>query len=746
MQTAIQQGQAESLRKGIIEVRTQALEQGRAAQRKVDDVHARLDALGPVPAKGAPEEAPDVKKIRKQLNDSLAELTGQVKQCDLYAQRTDTLLKAISAAQFELRTNKLLVQLPPPVSSSTWLEAGRSLTALLQQIHAKAVVDEGKSNFVVLPLVLIGTFLAIMLGRLLRNSIHKRYGRDPGITNPSYSRRLVAAVVDGVARGLVPVLVMVVLLAATWWLLAGSVIDASVKPPHGLLFAIVFYLLVGALVRAAFSPNLPNWRIAPVSEEASAKIGRRLHVLVAVVAVAIAIHSFFRQVVEPDAIRSLHTLLINLPIAVILFSLLGTKLWEIQSGAEWYEELPEAGVAAISTYLRLLIGVVAAAGLGAVLFGYVALSNYLLGNTILTLLMAGAMVALRFLSREAFGRLLSARGAKAQTVKMALALTDQGSRLIHSWILVGIDIVLVLSALVTGLIIWGIPPQDVGDWVSGLFQGFNIGSYHFAFADLLLAIGVFAGIVLVTRLFQKFLEYRLLPNTRMDIGVRTAISSGVGYLGVAIAMLAAISVLGISLTGLAVVAGALSVGIGFGLQNIVNNFVSGIILLIERPVKIGDTVRVHDMEGIVKRIKVRSTEIETYQRASVIVPNAELLQSILLNLTHLDRTYRVEMPVGVGYTSDVDQVEALLLQCAKAHPRVLSEPEPLVLLQNFGDNALEFELRIYLGDLDDRVVVPSEIRKQIVKEFRKAGIEIPFPQRTVWIQPTGGSATAEGQS
>jgi small-conductance mechanosensitive channel len=379
-----------------------------------------------------------------------------------------------------------------------------------------------------------------------------------------------------------------------------------------------------------------------------------------------------------------------------------------------------------------------------VLLGYVALSNYLLGNTILTLLMAGAMVALRFLSREAFWRLLSARGAKAQTVKMALALTDQGSRLIHSWILVGIDIVLVLSALVTGLIIWGIPPQDVSDWVGSLFQGFNIGSYHFSFADLLLAIGVFAGVILVTRLFQKFLEYRLLPNTRMDIGLRTAISSGVGYVGVAIAMLAAISVLGISLTGLAVVAGALSVGIGFGLQNIVNNFVSGIILLIERPVKIGDTIRVHDMEGIVKRIKVRSTEIETYQRASVIVPNAELLQSILFNLTHLDRTYRVEMPVGVGYSSDIDQVEALLLQCAKAHPRVLNEPEPLVLLQNFGDNALEFELRIYLGDLDDRVVVPSEIRKQIVNDFRKAGIEIPFPQRTVWIQPTGDSATADG--
>ena len=514
------------------------------------------------------------------------------------------------------------------------------------------------------------------------------------------------------------------------------------KPPYGLLYAIVFYLLVGALVRAAFSPSLPNWRVAPVSEESSAKIGRRLHLLVAVVAVAIAIHSFFRQVVEPDAVRSLHTLFINLPVSIILLSLLRTKLWEIQSGTEWYEELPQTGVAVVSTYLRLLVGAVTLVGLVAVAFGYGALSSYLLGNTILTLLMGGAMVALRFLSREAFWRLLSASGPKAQTLKAALSLTDQGSRLVHSWILVAIDIVLVVSAVLLGLIIWGIPPQDVGDWVGGLFQGFNIGSYHFAFADLLVAIAAFAGIVVVTRLFQRFLEFRLLPNTRMDIGLRTAISSGVGYLGVAIALLAAISVLGISLTGLAVVAGALSVGIGFGLQNIVNNFVSGIILLIERPVKIGDTVRVNDLEGIVKRIKVRSTEIETYQRASVIVPNAELLQSILLNLTHLDRTYRVEIPIGVAYASDIDQVEALILQAAKNHPRVLKEPEPTVLLQNFGDNAVEFELRIYLGELDDRIAVPSDIRKRLFKEFRKAGIEIPFPQRTVWIQPTAGNAPA----
>ena len=740
LQTAIEQGEADALRAQIIQVRTEAQEQGQIAQRKVDEISALLDALGPAPAAGAPEEAAEVRKKRTQMNDALADLTGQVKQCDLYARRSDAVLKDISAAQFERRTSNLLIQLPLPVAPATWADAARGLVSIMRQVHTKAVVNEGKANFVVLPLIAIGTFLAIFLGRLLRKSIRQRYGRDPSIPNPSYSRRLVAAVVDGIARGLIPVLVMVILLAATWWLLSGSVIDASVKPPHGLLYAIVFYLLVAALVRAAFSPNLPNWRIAPVSEESSAKIGRRLHLLVAVVAVGIAIHSFFQQVAEPDAVRSLHTLVINALVAGILFSLLRTKLWAIQSGTEWYEELPEMGVAAISTYLRLLIGVLTTAALGAAILGYVALSNYLLGNTILTLLMAGAMVALRFLSREAFWRLLSASGPRAQTLKAALALNEQGSRLIHSWILVAIDIVLVLSAILVGLIVWGIPPQDVADWIRGLFQGFNIGSYHFSFADLLLAMAMFAGIVIVTRLLQKFLEYRLLPNTRMDIGLRTAISSGVGYMGVAIAMLAAISVLGISLTGLAVVAGALSVGIGFGLQNIVNNFVSGIILLIERPVKIGDTVRVQDMEGIVKRIKVRSTEIETYQRASVIVPNAELLQGILLNLTHLDRTYRVEIPVGVGYTSDIDQVEALLLQCAKSHPRVLREPEPIVLLRNFGDNALEFELRIYLGELDDRIAVPSDIRKAVVSEFRNAGIEIPFPQRTVWIQPTAGQS------
>ena len=724
------------LRQRVDAVRGQAQGAARDAQREANEVNALLDALGPAPTEGEPDEATEVRKKRTQLNGTLTELQSRIQQCDLTITRSDALLKQISSAQIERQTTDLITRWPSLLKGDTWTKASVQALAISQQILAREVVKGGRANLFVLLPVAVGTWLAVVLGRLVRNRIRERWGRDPAIADPSYGRRLIAAAIDGVARGIIPVVVIAILLTTAWWLFVGDRIDPAVGAPWGLLYAIVFYLLAAALVRAIFSPELPNWRVVPIAAAAAARIGRRLNLIALVFALDLGVSWLFDRAGEPQELAVLHSFAVNALLAAMVFSLLGKQLWQIEQWpGEAYGERTSAAAAALSPYLRIAAGVLAAFAVICGLAGYPTLADYLLHNSILTLLGVGAMLALRFLLREAVVSLGTEAEGPAGAIRRTLGLSEHGGRLLGFWILAILDMALIVAGIAAGLLLWGIPPRALTDWLLGLFQGFNVGSHRFSLADLLLAVAAFVVILVITRLVQRFLEFRLLPNTRMDLGVLSAITSGIGYVGVGIALLASISTLGIDLTGLAVVAGALSVGIGFGLQNIVNNFISGIILLIERPVKVGDTVTLREHEGVVRRIRVRSTEIETGAHASVIIPNADLLQAALINWTHRDRMARGEVRITVGYGSDVATVESVLRSCAAEHATVLKRPAPAVLLTAFNERGAEFTLGFQLADVDDKGLVASDLRKRILTRLQAAGIEIPAAKAGVVIPP-----------
>ena len=204
--------------------------------------------------------------------------------------------------------------------------------------------------------------------------------------------------------------------------------------------------------------------------------------------------------------------------------------------------------------------------------------------------------------------------------------------------------------------------------------------------------------------------------------------------GLVIAFITGVSMLGFDLSSLAIIAGALSVGIGFGLQSIVNNFVSGLILLFERPIKVGDWVVTSSGEGIVKKISVRSTEIETFERSSILVPNSELIANSVTNWTHKNRLGRVNIPVGVSYNEDPDRIIELLQSIPAKLDDVLEVPEPQVLFMGFGDSSLDFELRVFIADVQKSIITRSKVRVEIFKLFRDENVEIPFPQRDLHIR------------
>jgi len=243
----------------------------------------------------------------------------------------------------------------------------------------------------------------------------------------------------------------------------------------------------------------------------------------------------------------------------------------------------------------------------------------------------------------------------------------------------------------------------------------------------------------ITGKIRRWVIYRLLSKSKIDLGVRIAVGTIFRYIILVVGFVIVLQTVGIDLSTLTILAGALGIGIGFGLQNITNNFVSGIIILFERPIKVGDRIEVGSIRGDVVRISMRATIVVTNDNISIIVPNSEFISSTVINWSHIDRNVRLNFPVFVSYKADPEVVRKTLLEIADGNSGVLKDPKSDVLIDKFGDNSITFNLRVWTREYINRPgVLRSQLYYEILKKFKQNNIEIPFPQRDIHIRSDSG--------
>lgn len=283
--------------------------------------------------------------------------------------------------------------------------------------------------------------------------------------------------------------------------------------------------------------------------------------------------------------------------------------------------------------------------------------------------------------------------------------------------------------------------QNILDWLKAALQIelFQLGESQFTTKTLLLLIFSFFLLFFFSGMIRRVLANKIFPRYKIDVGVGQAIATIVKYTLIVIGVVIIFQTSGIDLSALGILMGALGVGIGFGLQHITNNFISGIIILFERPVKVGDRVEIDGLAGNIVKISARATTILTNDNIAVIVPNSDFINKQVINWSHNDKKVRISFPVGVSYKEDPERIRKILISVVDDNPGVMKEPRPYIRFDQFGDSSLNFNVMVWTSDYIDRPsALKSELYYAVFKAFREHNVEIPFPQRDIHIKSGEG--------
>jgi potassium efflux system protein len=703
----------------IVAKRARFAEAQTANRDRITTLREQLAALGDPPAEGE-TELPEIAERRLDLTERLARRQAPLLAADEAFRRADGLTREIDRVLRERQADALLTLWPSPLNPANWLQAinvviSSGLTVTGEVYNAwldPARRAELRSNA---PL----TFGALLLaGLLLVMGRRWMVGLTVWALDSSVilrGRRLAAFFVS-LSQFVVPVLGLLLLYTA---ILLTSLYGPTIEGMAEGLVAGGILLFIARWLSLLLFPFSDSAVQTALQLDDGARRGARAMVLW--LAMVVLIWSVAEPFLSPETQSDSANAVLQFPLIVFL----AMGIYRLARILRQHAPLRERGTedaAALTFFDRMLLlitrGMLVVALITPLMaaVGYVNAARQIIEPTVESLALMALLIVLHGLVSAIYDAIVGQESANEALVP-ALA-----------------GLILGLVSVPVFALIWGVRDTDLLEILARFREGFALGETRISPANFLWFLVIFLIGYTITRAMQGALASSVLPRTRIERGAQKALVSGLGYVGLTIAALFAFSTAGIDLSGLAIVAGALSVGIGFGLQNIVSNFVSGIILLIERPVSEGDWVEVGGVNGHVRSISVRSTVIETFDRTEVIVPNSNLISGVVTNMTRTSLLGRVVVPVGVAYGTDTRHVEHVLLELARAQPLVTIDPAPQVVIVRFGADAIEFEIRAVVRDVNMRSRVQSDILHAVAARFRAEGIEIPFAQRDVWLR------------
>ena len=741
IETMIERGQtddrqmAEALKTVLQDIIDDAESNLSQERRRLGPLNAEMRTLGPGPEEGGAPESEELASIRTDLAGRISEVEGRIKATNLVIAKAENLLSRVSGT---VRTEfvRLLDRSPSIFARETWQESGEGLATILSSIRDAPIAwwtgDSRRQRIVQILLLAIGMLVAFPCAFIVRRSLlRSRYRVLKTETEPTASSRILVACIKALRQLFIPLVAIGLVLGVIV-----AVLDVSQSFPHmlrALCFSAMIYIVIWGLTDSILSPDQPQWRLLKVTETGARILGRRLKIIGAYLALVTLIENISGYKGAPsEEYTAVAGFILNTIFAGLLLTLTPLRFWTV-------DEEGKIGIGFAIARLFVIFSLLSIPIID--VMGYSRLASLILAGVMLTVVLLALALLLRAGVLELLSQACNPSGRFYRGINDRFRLSEGTLGIIEIWLAVLAHIFIFGPVIYFLLISYGLQPEFLNLWLQRIVTGVRIGDFTISLLDIIVAIAIFVFAILVAGWFKRWLSEKLRVQTRMDSGARNSIVAGAGYVIIIIGGLIAVATLGLDFSKLAIVAGALSVGIGFGLRTVVENFVSGLLLLIERPIKVGDWIVAGGVEGTVKRISVRSTEIETFDRSSVIVPNSELISQPVKNWTHKNRTIRISVPVGVAYGSDTALVRDLLLKCAKSTPHVLGYPEPYVVFMSFGESSLDFQIRVYVQDTDYYITVLSGLHFAIDAAFREHNISIPFPQRDIHIiEPDDGKS------
>lgn len=725
------------LRNRLETIRAESLKAVEDLKPQLLDIKKRVEQLK-APEEGGEEPAAIVEE-RKQATERLQTLEALIKQLEVVALVASQVSGRAAEQQRTQFLRKVFEPGPSILSPKFWIDGITHSNALYERVRFIVKNWFQATSETQTPYGWMFRLGLLVLVWFIFWPVRKRLQRliGPNLANPE------PTVLDRLWRAVYLPLINTFAVGLAFGLivfLAGRFSDVlSLKFGQVAIAAMVAFLwfvFLSSASRGVLAPGAPPWRL-PIMGKAQAV---RINWFLTLLAGVFALHIFMRELASILFLPVEFTVMQGgILSAMVTLTLIATLLSVNRDSPG--DETPavlatakDAGFFSWVAKIRWLFWIIAIVNIVALLGGYIALASFLSEQLITTgILFAGAYIV-HLLADEALTTGLDKKLILGRFVRRTFSLGEQAVERLGLILITLTDLLLVLIVGPMIVLQWTVTWIDLKSWLTVAFFGFQVGDVTISPSSVLIALLVFVAVFVLTRFVVRWLDQRLLRRTKFDRGIRDSIRTASSYAGVILAALVAASYAGLDFTNLAIVAGALSVGIGFGLQSIVNNFVSGLILLAERPLRVGDWIVVGGEEGTVRKINVRATEIETFDKTTVIVPNSTIISSSLRNWTHRDKMGRLRVAVGVSYGSDPKKVEQVLLDIAENEPTVLRSPAPYVFFMDFGASSLDFELRCYIIDVDEMITVLSTLRYTIFERFKEEGIEIPFPQQDLHLK------------